>query len=143
VLDELVRGEEDDDEENQVVDRAYWERKASKGSLEVVDACFQLLREIAPDLGLNYNKYHIGLKARRANNFVVFRPKKSFVRIEARLPEADRWKSRLEEAGLDVMPIGRRSGRERVRFRASRDDVLRERDLVRELFRTSYDENAR
>ncbi|MCL6630068.1 MAG: hypothetical protein K6U00_10760, partial [Armatimonadetes bacterium] len=58
VLDEIILGTEEEEEESQPVDRAYWENKASNSSLKLVDDCLEILREIRPEIGLKYNKYY-------------------------------------------------------------------------------------
>jgi hypothetical protein len=140
VVDLLVRGEDDEDEQGGgQSDRSYWEKKASKESLAVADQCLDLLREIDSTLSLKYNKYYVGLQdPYRARNFVLFRGKKTTLRIEARITEQDVWMQRLEEAGIEVLPGQKK--RARLVFKIAKDDVKKTRDLLLELFRAAYDE---
>ena len=51
VVDELARGLVDDDEEVQeVADRGYWESRATKATLAMVDHLFGVVREFDPAL---------------------------------------------------------------------------------------------
>ena len=73
-----------------------------------------------PVLELKYNKFYIGLaKNGQPCNFVVFRPKKSFLRLEPRLAKSDETQEQLETAGLDVMDYDDRWGRYRIRLTSS------------------------
>lgn len=140
VLDEVKLGlEEDDDTGGPGVDRAYWEQRASKRSLAMVDDCLGIVREVDPALELNYNKYYVGLaKAGAPNNFVVFRPKKQWLRIEPRVLDQETWVSRLEEAGVTVLP-GEKI-RERLVLQVRKEDIDKNRSLFGELFAQSYQE---
>lgn len=58
VLNEMRLGLVDEDEEGQeVTDRAYWEKRGTKGTLEITDSLLGLVNEFAPDLTLKYNKF--------------------------------------------------------------------------------------
>ena len=91
VLDQLRLGLVDEDEEVQeVTDRDYWENHGSKKTVAMVDELLEMAKEYDPDLELKYNKFYIGLaKGGQPDNFVVFRPKKGFVRLEPRLKKSD------------------------------------------------------
>lgn len=138
VLDETVLGEEDEGK-TVTVTREYWEERGSKKSLEVLDECLTILHEFNPGVELKYNKYYIGLtEGGRPNNYVVFRAKKKFLRVEASVTDYDTWKSKLEEAGLNVMESGRKWNQ--VIFTVTKTEVKENRNLLKELFETSYRE---
>lgn len=60
VLNEVRLGLVDEDEEGQeVTDRAYWEKRGTKATLEITDSLLRLVNEFAPDLTLKYNKFYI------------------------------------------------------------------------------------
>ena len=143
VLDELVLGEDDDDDETvQPADRAYWETKGSRESVAIADECLEILREIDPGLSLNYNKHHIGLaKGGRANNFVVFRARRKFLRVEAKVNDKDSWRSRLEDAGFAVQQASK--AHKRLIFLVKSEDVGQNQRLLRELFETSHREQQK
>jgi len=118
VLDEMRLGLVDEDEEVQAVtDRSYWEGRASKHTLAMADEMLDVVRTLDPDLELKYNKFYIGLaKGGQPNNFVIFRPKKDWLRLEVRLDRSDETQAQLDGSGLDVMDYDARWGRYRIRL---------------------------
>jgi len=142
VLDQIRLGLADEDEEVQeTTDRAYWERRGSKATVQMADELLEILREWEPALTLKYNKFYIGLaKHGQPSNFVVFRPKKQWLRLEARLDRSDELQARIEEEGLDVMDYDARSGTYRIRL--SRGDLKKHETFVRELLRRAYEDTA-
>jgi len=86
---------------------------------------------------VKYNRHYIGLTENGiAHNFVVFRPKKEFVRVSAKITEADAWVGRLEDADLVVMEGGRTRGT--LIFRLKTGDVQKHHVLLKELFTAAY-----
>ena len=139
MLDEVTLGVDDDDEDvvGQTTDRSYWENKASAASVKIADECLSFLREINPKLDLKYNKFYIGLvEGNRANNFVLFRAKKQFLRVEALLGDQASWTARLEGAGIEILE-GEKA-RRRTIFRLTAADTKKSRDLLKELFEDAY-----
>ncbi|MFZ2493471.1 MAG: hypothetical protein WA208_18485 [Thermoanaerobaculia bacterium] len=143
VLNEMKLGLVDEDEEVQeTTDRAYWERRAGKTTLEATDSLVSIVRELDPQLGPKYNKFYIGLARNgQPNNFVLFRPKKDWVRLEPRLERSDETQHLLEEAGLDVMDYDSQWGRYRIRL--GKNDVQKHAPLLRELLRKAYEESTK
>lgn len=141
VVDIIRRGEDDEDEQGGgQTDRAYWEKKGSKESLAIVDKCQEIISAIEPNLNLKYNKNYIGLADQfRSNLFVLFRAKRNFLRVEAKITDQDPWVERLEEAGLEVSPGQKK--RTRIVFRITKTDIQKNLDLLAELFRAAYDES--
>jgi len=133
VLDQMRLGMVDDDEEVQeVTDRAYWENRGSKSTVAMVDELLEIIKTFAPKLELKYNKFYIGLaKEGKASNFVIFRPKKNFVRFEPRLDRSEQTQQRLETAGLDVMDYEDRWGRYRIRL--STGDIKKHAQFLKQL----------
>lgn len=118
VLDEARFGLVDEDEEVQeVTDRAYWEARGSKVTVAMADEVLKLVGEFAPGLELKYNKFYIGLATNgHPNNFVQFRPQKNALRVEVRLPQSQETEATIEASGLDVMDYDKRWGRYRLRL---------------------------
>lgn len=139
VLNEMQFGFVDEDEEVQeVTDRSYWERRASKTTLEMTDSLVSLVRELDPEISPKYNKFYIGLaKNGAATNFVIFRPKKDWVRLEPRVERSDEIQNHLDEAGLDIMDYSKWG---RYRIRLSKGDIQKHTPLIRDLLKRSYDE---
>jgi predicted transport protein len=144
VLDEISPStmEEDDElSEKEVTDRDYWQEKGSELSLALADECEQLLREIDQTLSLTYNKHYIGLKqGNRPNNFAVFKAKKKFLRVEIKVSEPDALREELNKADIEVIGIGKRSGR--VRVILNKGDIGAHRDLLKNIFTKSYKESV-
>lgn len=141
VLDETRLGLVDEDEEVQeVTDRAFWEQRAAKSTLAMTDELYEMVQNLDKDLTLKYNKFYIGLvKHGTPTNFVIFRPKRDWLRIEPKLSKSDEIQSSIEEAGLDVMDYDSRWGRYRIRL--SKDDIKKHKDFLQDLLRKSYEEN--
>ena len=118
VIDQTKLGMVDEDEEVQeITDRPYWENRGSKATLVMVDELIEIIKKIDPALELKYNKFYIGLaKEGKPSNFVVFRPKKNFLRLEPRIERSEQMQERLETEGLDVMDYEERWGRYRIRL---------------------------
>lgn len=115
VLDEaLPLGNEEDEEElsgREVTDRVYWENKGSQLSLRLTDQCLEILREIDSTLTLTYNKHYIGLRqGNRPNNFVTFKPKKTFLRVEIRTSDLDSLRADLKAGDIEVLGADRKWG---------------------------------
>jgi hypothetical protein len=84
VLDETIPADnEEDDAPGMAATRSEWERKRSKEAMEPVDRCVDIVREFAPTYTANYKEGYIGLTdSYRAQNFLVFVPKREFTRVE-------------------------------------------------------------
>ena len=133
VVDELRRGlvDEDEDAEAAPADRAYWESKASRETVQLVDRLLEIVREIDPALELKYNKFYIGLtRAGLIFNFVTFRPRKNHLLLGIRVPESDDVAAQIEASGVETQPYDRRESAYRLRLTArdlqARPDVLRQ-----------------
>lgn len=139
VLSELRLGLVGDDEAGEATDRSYWEKRGTKATLEVTDSLLAMVRELDPELALKYNKFYIGLaKNGQPSNFVIFRPKKDWVRLEPRLERSDEIQAKLEEAGVDVMEYDNRWSRYRIRL--FKGDVQKHQELIKEILKTAYEE---
>jgi hypothetical protein len=106
VLNEMSRGtEEEDEHEDQPADRAYWENRAGKESLAMIDQLLGVFKEWDRSLELKYKQWHIApAKDGRSESFVRFRPRPDFLRIEVKTPQSAETDSKLEESGLDLIP---------------------------------------
>jgi hypothetical protein len=138
VLNELSRGVEDeeDDEPEERADRSYWEARVGKEILSVLDRLFEILRQCDPKLELQYLKGRINVtKDGEPARFVVFRPKRQFLRLEARLPQSEETDRQLEAAGLDLMPYKWN----KYRVRLTKADAAKHEALVTDLMRHAYD----
>ena len=106
----------------------------------MVSGTYQLKPEppFAPGYELKYNKHYIGLAQNgQANNFVAFRPQRTAIRFEPKLPKSDETTARLEEAGLEVLEYDRHFGYYKVRL--SPEDLEKHKDLLTELMQEAYE----
>lgn len=140
VMDELSRGlvDEDEDAESTPTDRAYWDKRASKGTVALADQMLNLLRDFDPTLNLKYNKFYIGLeKDGQPYNFVQFRPKKNQLNFELKLPQTAELDEKIEQAGLDTLEYNKRWGQYRIRL--TKEDLKTKEDILKELCRMAHD----
>jgi hypothetical protein len=139
VLDELSRGlvDEDEDAEAAPADRGYWEERGSKLTVHLADQLLDIVHEFDPSLQFKYNKYYIGLlKDGQPFNFVSFRPHKTNINIDLKLPRTDEIDKKIETAGLDTLEYSTRSGAYRLSL--DKDDVATKKDVLKELIQAAY-----
>lgn len=138
VLDEMSFGLVDDDEEvSEITDRNYWvTQKGTSKTVKIVDEALKLITEVLPGYQLKYTKFYIGLSQNgRADNFVIFRAKKNFTRMEIRLDQSDDLENDIESKGIDIMDYERRSGRYRLKI--SSNDLKKHSTFIKDLIRKS------
>lgn len=138
VMDQLTLGLVDEDEEVQeVTDRAYWEKRGTKETVGLADALFEIIKTFAPDVDLKYNKFYIGLaKDGSPSNFAIFRPQKSSLRLEPHLDKSEEVEEKLSEAGLDVLPY--HQGRYRIQL--AKGDTKKHSELLTQILKRAYEE---
>lgn len=143
VFDELTRGLVDEDEEAEAspADRAYWETKASKSTLTGVDDLMKIVKSFNENLEPKYNKYYIGIgKDGSPFNFVSFRPKKSSITLEIKLPQSDDIDEKIEQAGLVQLVYNAQWGLYQLRLTLA--DVKSKKDVLSELMRLAYERRS-
>ncbi len=140
VLDEIIPGEDDEDEPPPMsVDRSYWEKKVLKQSLDTVDTSLEIIKGFDPSAQPNYNKAYIGITdGMRPRNYLLFKAKKQFVRVEAKIRDQEQWRQRLEDAEIFVFPG--RGKRKRIHFRMNNVELEKNKELISELYRTCFEE---
>lgn len=139
VMDELARGlvDEDEDAEAAPTDRAYWEKRGTKATVKFADDLLAIAREIEPSLELKYNKFYIGLsKDGQPFNFVAFRPRKSWINVEVKLPRNEETDAKIEKAGIEALEYAARWGAYRLSIHE--DDIVKNRELLKELMQAAY-----
>ncbi|MBK9387520.1 MAG: hypothetical protein IPN34_22125 [Planctomycetes bacterium] len=139
VLDETRLGLVEDDEEVQpVADRAYWEERAGKPMLAVIDELFALLRKLDSSLEPNYTKPYVGIaQDGRRSTDIIFRPHKSVIHVAVRLEKTEETTAELETSGLDVGDYDLKPGR--YRFRLAKGDLEKHRELLSRTFRKALE----
>lgn len=138
VLDQMTLGLVDEDEDVQeTTDRSYWINRGSQKTVGMCDELLETVKSLDAELELKYNKFYIGLaKNGQPYNFVVFRPKKSFLRIEPRLAKSDETQEQLETAGLDVMDYDDRWGRYRIRLTPA--DLKKQTEVITQVLTQAF-----
>ena len=116
ILDQGNLGLIEDDDDQQVVDSSYWEKRGTKTTVSMATSLFEMIKSFDPDFELKYKKHYIGLaKNGLAKNFATFRPQKNAMRLSIRLKKSDDINQRIEQAGLDLIDYTK-SGRYRIRL---------------------------
>ena len=139
VMDEMRLGliEEDDDTQEKV-DRYYWENKrGTPGTVGMVDRLFEIIKGFDNTLDLNFTKFYIGIvKSGQANNFVLFRPRKTKCNLEIRLEKSEGIEREMEEAGLDLIDYNKWN---RYRLRLGYEDIDHHKDLLTKYLKQAYE----
>lgn len=137
VLNEVSLGLVEEDEIKEVTDRAYWEKRGTTKTVSLADELVGLINEFTSGYELKYNKFYIGLaKDGQPDNFAIFRPKKSNTTMEIRLEQSTETDKLIEDAGLDLMEYDNKWNRYRIRI--SKQDLLRNKDLIVSLLKMAY-----
>ncbi|OGZ30286.1 MAG: hypothetical protein A2931_04140 [Candidatus Niyogibacteria bacterium RIFCSPLOWO2_01_FULL_45_48] len=140
VLDELALGSVDEDEEvREVTDRSYWVDRGTEETVKMADKLLAVINEFSGGgYELKYNKFYIGLaKNGQPNNFAVFRPRKSSLNLEIRLPYSDEVQGKITENDLDDIGYMKRWGVYRLRL--NEDDLKNKKELLKELLIMAYE----
>jgi hypothetical protein len=121
-------------------DRVEQVSRVGIGIVDLADECLSFINEVAKKpRSLNYNKYFIGLtEGGRANNFVSFAPKKSFLRLSMDLDPVEPWVKRVQDPGMDFKT---KEGRLKVNLTVK--DFEQNKDLLREMSHESATEDEK
>lgn len=139
VLSEFKRGLEEDDVK-ETTDRRYWEERATKRTVALVDDVMELIHGFEPQINLKFNKFYIGVeKEGMVDNWVLFRPKKDLLRLEIRLPRSQEMDNWLETQGFESMEYDAKWNKYRIIVRKEADIKQHAKSLV-ELLQKAYNE---
>ena len=129
----------EEEEEQEITDRAYWEKRSSKTTVYMADEVLRLLKTLDQDLDLKYNKFYISVsKDNKPFNFVILRPKKTSLGLELKLRKAEEIEIMLDSAGLDVLEYDTRN--QRYRIHLSKDEIQKHERLLKEILSRAYRE---
>ncbi len=140
IMDEFSLGlvDEDEDAIAAPADRTYWEKKSTKSTVDLVNQLLNILHDFDSTLNLKYNKHYIGLeKNGQSYNFVQFRPRKTHIHWEVKIPHSDDLDTQIEDAGLDTLDYDKKWGRYRIRL--TRDDIKTKSEFLKQLSKDAYD----
>lgn len=117
---------------SETVNREYWEEKANKTMIKLVDTIISHLDEVKDDYNLKYNKHYIGLeKNGSANNFVNFKPRKNSVIVHIKLEKLEEYDDLIEDYDIDQMQYEKGFGQ--YRFRVNQKDISKNIELIKKL----------
>ena len=132
----LAREEEDS---NITTDRPYWEDKASLHTLSIMDNLFNIVREIDPEVQLNYNKFYVGLsRSGKATNYITFVPQKSQIKLRAKWLESDDMEGIDKEFENSSITLHSSAHKKGCRFSISKMPDDDERRLLHEAIQRAY-----
>lgn len=138
VLDVIQRDPDEEEVAPEVVDRSYWEHRASPKTVAEADHVLTLVKEFDSKLELRYNKHYVGFaRDGLAYNFAVLRPRRSATNLEIRLTHSAERVQQLEQAGLEVLDYDARWGAFRVRLGSG--DVTKHADILRTFLKEAFD----
>jgi len=87
----------------EVTNREYWLKRGTKITVVMTDKMLEIINSFTNGYELKYNKYYIGMaKNGQPNNFVVFKPKKNFLRVEIKLTKSTEVDLLFEENDIDT-----------------------------------------
>ncbi|MGY4758582.1 hypothetical protein ACVNS2_02895 [Paenibacillus caseinilyticus] len=135
VLDETaLQTYSDDEDTHTIVDRAYWESKATKATVALADQLLDIINNaIDTNIKLKYNKFYIGLERRGLpNNFITFKPRKDYIIAQPRLEQTQEYDEMLEEMKLDVLDYDQRGRCYRIRL--NKDEIQKHREKLQVIF---------
>lgn len=136
VLDTYEFSAEPEDEPAELVDRAYWEKKATPDSLAVVEAIRSLTPDAKGEPRITYNKHHIALGT-SGYNFCWFHPRRvashCHMHIKVGGEKRQTLIKRLEEAGIEAENQGRSS----IRLGLSTKDIQEHQDVIRDVIQVA------
>ena len=128
VLDEIKLEFLDEDTQTETTDRDYWEKKATKDTLKLMDKIFDKLNGIISGYNLKYNKYYIGLEQNNmANNFISFKPRKSTVIVNLKIEKTEELDTILENSDIDLLSYDNQW--KLYRFRLTDNDLKSENSM--------------
>lgn len=133
VLDIYQESEVEDEEGGGQVDRRYWDKRSSSGSLAALDRIVALIQSEIAQPRVTYNKNHIAMGT-SGFNFCWFHPPKEaghcHLRVRARAESREEIIKKFSETGLYVRPFQS----ELITFKLAVADVDRYRPLIRDMF---------
>jgi hypothetical protein len=140
VLDETPHSPEEEEESrvSPAADRAYWERRGSRESMQVLDALFKLFAMSNATVQAHFTQsYIVPYVGSKSGWSLLMRPRKKFVIVSVAFDEpeeANGWKAKLGAAGLD----SEGSYPEEVTFRLTPETLERNREVVTEMLKAAY-----
>ena len=129
---------DEEEEFGETVDRAYWEKRATKDTVRMADDLLLYIGDFVGGFSLNYKKHYIGLIQNGvAKNFVSFQPRKSLLQVNVRLRKSDDIDEIISNSDLDALAYDNVFNE--YRFRLNQEDMTVNKDIVVYLFKMAYE----
>ena len=136
VLDLITPDEEEEFGES--VDRAYWEKRATKETVKMADKLLTFIDEFVNGFTLKYNKHYIGITQNGvAKNFVSFSPRKSIIQLNVKLKKSDDIDEIINNSDLDSLAYDKQFNE--YRFRLKEVDLKNSKAVIADLFKMAYE----
>lgn len=118
--------------------RDSWIENSSQESVLLAEQFFtEILKSIEPDITLTFKQQFLGLRVgNRVNNFVLFNPKRQFLRVRIIISKAEEFGERLKTNGIDVFA----TTNGRLKFRLTASGYNSNKSLLSEICRSAYEE---
>lgn len=130
---DLAQEEDPNEEASEQTDRKYWENRANKQSLKVMDLIIAELSLASSKVRVTYNKSHIALGS-VGKNFTWFHPRKG-ARLHIQLLTAPDHReslvAELEEIGIESSVRGKQS----IALVVTEDEFLQNKEKIVSVFR--------
>jgi hypothetical protein len=141
VFTSVERGLEEEDEP-QATDRNFWESSPGRGrkaSLALTDELLKVVNDVQPGNALKFNKHYVGIMRNgRSNLWVLFRPKRQWVKVEVRLAQLPSNTLAVDATGLTTLAYD--SPWRRYRLVVSEGDLDKSREQLKALFQLAVAE---
>ncbi|MGH9580957.1 MAG: hypothetical protein ACRD2R_08185, partial [Terriglobales bacterium] len=130
-----------DDGAEEPFGRDYWEARGYKMSLQLMDQCLEILRELDPQLAPIYRRQHVSVgRNDHAGNVVTFRPMKHFLRVDVKTANVRTFRALCLEDELQVLDTDNRW--RSLRLSLGEAELHHQRKLLKRVFRSAYCEAA-
>ena len=136
VLDLITPDENEEFEE--VVDRAYWEKHAAKNTVRMADILLTYIDEFIDGFSLKYNKNYIGLTQGGIDkDFVYFEPKMSVISVNIKLKKTNEIDEIISDSDLDSLSYNKQYNEYRLRLKE--EDFKNSKHVIVDLLKRAYE----
>lgn len=136
---DLAIPDPEEDRPEEVTDRAYWEKRTKKEFFQQIDRFVSIIKKSVSGAELSYTKTYLGFQIdKRAKNFVVFRPHKSWYYVDCKLQRSEKIDALIEKSKFEEILYQNKRYRLRVDSEVDDKESL---NLVETLIQQAFEEN--
>ena len=118
VIDLMPLGTEEEDDQRQIADRAYWVQHTPEPSMKIIDQLLAMVKKIREEAYPRYTRSYVSVTLDgRVRNFLLFSNSGSGVAAGFRIPEDDSLTKWIDEVGLTLQRYDARFGSYNIRVR--------------------------